>query len=117
MKYGLNEAFVMGNLTDNPEAKTYGKGKDAGTLCKVSIAVNKGEKVDFIPVTMFGQTADYFAQNARKGARVMVRGSISTGSYETKDGEKRYTWEVVASYVQLLDYAEEAPTTKSNKRR
>ena len=54
---------------------------------------------DAIPVKVFGKTAEFVQQYVKQGSRVIVSGKISTGSYETQEGEKRYTLDLVANQV------------------
>ena len=57
---------------------------------------------DFINITVFGKTAENCANYLSKGNRCAVQGRISTGSYTTQTGEKRYTTEVIADRVEFL---------------
>ncbi len=58
---------------------------------------------DFINITVFGKTAENCANYLAKGNRCAIQGRISTGSYTTQTGEKRYTFEVVADRVEFLE--------------
>ena len=58
---------------------------------------------DFINITAFGKTAESCANYLSKGNRCAVQGRISTGSYTTQTGEKRYTTEVIADKVEFLE--------------
>ncbi|MGL4484550.1 MAG: single-stranded DNA-binding protein, partial [Anaerovoracaceae bacterium] len=55
----------------------------------------KKEETDFINCKAFGKTAEVITQYLTKGSPIAVSGSIQTGSYDAKDGTKRYTTEVV----------------------
>ena len=58
---------------------------------------------DFINITVFGKTAENCANYLAKGNKCAVQGRISTGSYTTQTGEKRYTTEVIADKVEFLE--------------
>ena len=58
---------------------------------------------DFINITVFGKTAENCANYLSKGNKCAVQGRISTGSYTTQTGEKRYTFEVIADRVEFLE--------------
>lgn len=58
---------------------------------------------DFINITVFGKSAENCANYLNKGNRCAIQGRISTGSYTTQTGEKRYTFEVIADRVEFLE--------------
>lgn len=102
----LNVATFIGNLTDTPELKTLDGGS---TRAKFNVAVNrtwkdkageKQEEASFIPVVVWGGSAENCAKWLTKGQQVAVRGRIRTYKYD-KDGETRYGFEVVADDVQF----------------
>ena len=80
-------------------------------VSKITLAVDNynsktGEKgADFIPVVLYDKKAENVAQYTQKGSQIAIEGRIKTGSYDAKDGTKRYTTEVIASKVQFLSKA------------
>ena len=58
---------------------------------------------DFINITVFGKSAENCANYLTKGKQCAIQGRISTGSYTTQTGEKRYTTEVIADKVEFLE--------------
>jgi single-strand DNA-binding protein len=58
---------------------------------------------DFINITVFGKSAENCANYLNKGNKCAIQGRISTGSYTTQTGEKRYTFEVIADRVEFLE--------------
>lgn len=105
----MNVTMLIGRLVKDPELKyTAGEGM---AVTKVTIAVDNynsktGEKgADFIPVVVYGKRAENLAQYTLKGSQIAIEGRIKTGSYDAKDGTKRYTTEVIASKVQFLSKA------------
>ena len=94
---------MIGRLTRDPELKFLQSGK---AVCKFTLAVDKpfGDKeADFIPITVWGKTAEACGNNLNKGRLVAVSGRLQIRTYE-KDGQKRYITEVVAGEVKFLDF-------------
>ena len=99
----MNKAVLVGRLVRDPDLKFAAGSGNA--VSKFTVAVNrqfKKDETDFISCVAFGKTAETIAQYFTKGKQIAVSGSIRTGSYETQDGTKRYTTEVIASKVQFL---------------
>lgn len=106
----MNKVVLIGRLTKDPELK-YTPG--AGTaVTTVTLAVDrrysKDEKkeADFIPVVIWGKSAEATAQHMKKGLLMGVSGRIQTRSYEAKDGGKRYATEVVAEEIKFLQWGD-----------
>ena len=105
----INKVVIIGRLTKDPELK-YTPG--AGTaVTTVTLAVDRiyskeGKKeADFIPVVIWGKSAESTAQYMKKGLLMGVSGRIQTRSYEAKEGGKRYVTEVVAEEIKFLQWA------------
>jgi single-strand DNA-binding protein len=99
----LNKCFLIGNLTRDPELKF----SQSGTaICRFSIAVNQTIKdrktVEFFTIVAFGKTGEICQKYITKGRPVMVEGHLHNNSFETKDGQKRVSLEVIADNVQFL---------------
>lgn len=103
----INIVCVSGNLTREPDVRYT---KDGNIVLNFTIAVNSthGDRdyTDYIPVAVFGQYAEVCAQNIEKGSHVVVTGRLSTYKTEDTDGNKKFRWNVVASFVEF---------TKKNK--
>lgn len=116
----MNLAILKGRLIKDPELKfTSGKGT---ALTNFTMAVDKGfgdnKKTAFIPVVVWGKSAEAVANYTKKGSMVLVRGSIETRSYDAKDGSKRYVTEVVADMyegVEFLDGKSNNNTTNNTQ--
>ncbi len=102
-----NQVQLMGRLGQDPEIINLDSGKK---LAKFSLATNdyyttaKGEKVentDWHNIVAWGKTADIIENHVIKGQEVLIGGKLTTRSYETKEGEKRYVTEVVCNNVVL----------------
>lgn len=102
----MNVVTLMGRLTRDPDTKEYGK---EGLLARYTLAVDRmgAEECDFIECVVFGKMAEFAEKYFKKGMRVCVNGSIQTGSYEGKNGEKRYTTNVVVNRQEFADSKKE----------
>ena len=103
----LNKAFVIGNLTRDPEMKSLPSGIKVTTF---SLATNrvwknkdgaKQESVDFHNIVVFGRQAETSAQYLKKGSNALVEGRMQTRSWDAQDGTKKYRTEIVAASVQF----------------
>ena len=95
----MNSVILIGNLTRDPELR-YSTGQNQTAVCRFTVAVNDGfgdrQRTSFIPIVVFGKTAENCDRYLKKGSKVCVNGKIQTGSYE-KDGRTVYTTEVIAN--------------------
>lgn len=97
----MNKAFIVGNLTREPEVKTTTTGQ---TVCNFTIAVSrrfKKDETDYIPVVVWNKQAENCGKYLSQGSKVSVSGEIQTRNYEGKNG-KVYVTEVVADEVEFL---------------
>jgi len=97
----MNQVNLIGRLAKDPDVKVVGK--NGATTCRIQLAVDKekGEGANFINVASWGKNAENCGKYLKKGSQIAVSGSYQTGSYE-KDGEKKYTREVLASRIDFL---------------
>lgn len=106
----MNNATLIGRLTKDPELRYTANNFPVCTFRIAIDRVGKAEKkTNFIPVKALGRAAETCGQYLTKGKLVAVHGSIETDSYE-KNGEKHYTWEVLASGVEFLEWGEKNNT-------
>lgn len=105
----MNKWVGIGRLTKDGEL-AYIPGTGTPVM-KFTLAVDnynskeKKNEADFIPIVLWGKSAENLAQYLVKGTQVAVAGRISTRSYDAKDGTKRHVTEIVADMyggVQLL---------------
>ena len=103
-----NKVQLIGNLGNDPEIITLDGGKK---LAQFSIATNdtyknqKGERVtdtQWHNVVAWGKTADIVESYVTKGKEIAVEGKLTTRSWDDKDGNKRYTTEIVCNELLLL---------------
>lgn len=106
----LNKVVLIGRLTRDPELRYTSSGI---AVTRFTLAVDRsftnqqGEReADFIPITVWRGQAETSAKYLNKGRLVAVSGRIQTGSYETPEGQRRYTTEVVADEVRFLDWGD-----------
>ena len=102
----MNNVSLVGRLTADPEIKHTQSGT-AYTRFSVAVdrPVKQGEEkqADFIPLVAWGKTAEFICKYFSKGQRIGLTGSIRTGSYTDKDGNKRNTVEVWANNVEFVE--------------
>ena len=103
----INRTVLVGRLTKDPELK-YTSSNIA--YARFTVAVNRsfagpnGEReADFIQCIAWRRQAENVARFVKKGSLVGIEGRIQTGSYDDKDGNRRYTTDVVCDSVQFLE--------------
>lgn len=103
-----NKVQLLGHLGGDPEVVSLESGKK---LVKFAIATNetyrnsKGEKVtdtQWHNIIAWNKTAEIIEKYVQKGNEVMIEGKLTSRSYETKEGEKRYITEVVCNELVML---------------
>lgn len=103
----INRVVLVGRLTKDPELRYTSSNIP---VSKFTLAVNRtfagpsGEReADFIQCVVWRKQAENLAKFVRKGSLVGVEGRIQTGSYDDKDGIRKYTTEVIGDSVQFLE--------------
>ena len=103
-----NKVQLIGNLGNDPEIINLESGK---TLAKFSVATNEsyknanGEKItdtQWHNVVAWGRTATLAEKYLMKGKEIAIEGKLTSRSYETKEGEKRYITEIVCNELLML---------------
>lgn len=112
----MNLVVIKGRLVKDPELKfTQGKGT---AVTSFNLAVDKGfgdnKKTAFIPVVVWGKSAEAVANYTHKGSLILVRGSIETRSYDAKDGSKRYVTEIVADMYEGIEFLDSKNNSSNN---
>lgn len=107
----MNSANIIGRLTRDPEVRYTANNFP---VCTFSVAIDRRgkeeKKTNYIPVKVLGKTAENCGKYLAKGRLVGVSGQIETDSYTDKDGNKRPTWNVLASAVEFLEWGEKNNT-------
>jgi single-strand DNA-binding protein len=113
----MNKVELVGRLTAKPELR-YTSSNMA--YARFSVAINRtytnaqGERgTDFINVVVWGKQAENVANYLDKGRLVAVEGSIQTGSYTDKDGNKRTSFDVRANNVEFLSSKSQGQESKT----
>ena len=103
-----NNVQLIGNLGQDPEIINLESGKK---LAKFSIATNesykdkngeKGEQTYWHNIVAWGKTAEIVENYVCKGKEVAITGKLTNRSWDDKDGNKRYTTEVVCSELLMM---------------
>ncbi|MCX6721563.1 MAG: single-stranded DNA-binding protein [Candidatus Staskawiczbacteria bacterium] len=102
----LNKAFVLGNVTRDPEVRALPSGQQVTSF---SIATNRfytsnGEKkqeAEFHNIVCFGKLADISSRYLNKGSLVLIEGRIKTRNWTNQQGVKQYRTEIIAETMQL----------------
>jgi hypothetical protein len=123
----MNNVGLTGRITKDLELKYTQNGK---AYCRFTLAVDRGlskEKkqeaeangqptVDFINCVAWGKVAETINRYTAKGKKVLVYGSIETGSYTAQDGSKRYTTDVLVKRIEILEFADNNNTNNQDTR-
>ncbi|OGZ63791.1 MAG: hypothetical protein A3A98_00680 [Candidatus Staskawiczbacteria bacterium RIFCSPLOWO2_01_FULL_40_39] len=103
----LNKAFVLGNVTRDPEVRALPSGQQVTSF---GIATNRfytdqaGQKkqdVEFHNIVCFGKLADISSRYLTKGSLVLIEGRIKTRNWQNQQGLKQYRTEIIADGLQL----------------
>ena len=104
----INKAIIIGTLGRDPEIR-YMESGDA--ICNISVATSeswkdksgeKQERTEWHRVSMFGKLAEIAGQYLAKGSSVYLEGKLQTRKWNDKDGNERYTTEIIADRMQML---------------
>lgn len=123
----MNSVVLIGRLARDPELRFVPATGMAVT--RLTLAVDKemfGEKkqqaisqgkptADFINVTVFGKSAENCANYLAKGRQCAIHGRITTGSFTTQTGEKRYTTDVIADKVEFIGSKDQGAPNQQGK--
>ena len=104
----LNKVLILGNLGSDPELKMLPSGQ---AVAQFNIATNdawvdkggqKQERTEWHRIVVWGRQAEQCAQYLKKGRTAFIEGRLQTRQWEDKQGQKRYTTEIVANSVQFI---------------
>lgn len=110
MARGVNKVILVGNLGDDPDCKFMPSG---GAVTNISVATSETwkdkqtgqpqERTEWHRVVFFNRLAEIAGEYLRKGSKVYIEGSLRTRKWQDQGGQDRYTTEIVASEMQMLD--------------
>ncbi len=98
----MNKVILMGRLTRDPEVR-YTASSQQMAVARYTLAVNRSYKregepdADFINIVAFGKRAEFAAKYFRKGMMAAVVGELRVSSYDDRDGNKRWSTDVIVS--------------------
>jgi len=109
MARGINKVILIGNLGADPETRAMPSGT---TVANMRIATSESwkdkqtgdmkEQTEWHSVAMFGRLAEIAGEYLRKGSQVYIEGRLRTRKWQDKQGNDRYTTEIVANEMQML---------------
>lgn len=117
MAKGINRFYGIGNLGNAPEIKATNTGTN---ITNFSIAISetfkdsngvRQERTEWVNIVTFGRLAEICGQYLTKGSKVYVEGKLRTRKWQDKNGVDRYTTEIVANEMQMLDGREPQQNT------
>lgn len=125
---GVNKVILIGQLGQDPECKYLPSG---GAVTNISVATSESwkdknsgqmqQRTEWHRIVFFNKLAEIAAEYLRKGSKVYIEGSLRTRKWTDKDGSDRYTTEIVANELQMLDSrsgdseAQQAPQSSASQ--
>ena len=115
----MNKVILMGRLTREPEVR-YSNGAEPVAVARYTLAVNRRFKrkdepeADFIPCVALGKSGEFAEKYFRKGQLVAVTGRLQVRSWD-KDGERRYTTEVIIEEQYFAEGKNSQPAAAQSK--
>ncbi len=107
---GVNKVILVGNLGNDPETRYTQAG---AAITNISVATSETwkdkqtgqpqERTEWHRVVFFNRLAEIAGEYLRKGSKVYIEGALRTRKWQDQSGQDRYTTEVVASEMQMLD--------------
>lgn len=112
---GVNKVILVGTLGANPESRTFPNG---GSVCQFSIATSEKwqnkqtgdwiEQTEWHRIVANNRLGEIAQQYLKKGSKVYIEGSLRTRKWNDQNGQERYSTEVRADNLQMLDSAPQA---------
>jgi single-strand DNA-binding protein len=110
MARGINKVILIGNLGRDPETR-YTQGGSAVTNLRIATAESwkdkqtgeQQERTEWHSVVCFARLGEIAGEYLRKGSKVYIEGRLQTRKWQDKEGHDRYSTEIVANDMQMLD--------------
>ena len=109
MARGINKVILVGNLGADPETRYMPSGSAVTNLSVATSETWKDkqsgeqkERTEWHKVAMFNRLAEIAAEYLRKGSQVYIEGKLRTGKWQDRDGNDRWTTEIIADEMQML---------------
>ncbi|WP_131783547.1 single-stranded DNA-binding protein [Legionella gresilensis] len=110
MARGINKVILIGNVGSDPEVRYMPNGNAVATLSiatsetwKDKQSGDKQERTEWHRVVCFNRLGEIAGEYVRKGSKLYIEGSLRTRKWQDQQGQDRYTTEIVATDVQMLD--------------
>lgn len=110
MARGVNKVILIGNLGADPEVRYSPNGSAVTNVRLATTDVwrdrqsgEQQERTEWHRVVFFARLAEIAGEYLRKGSKVYIEGRLQTRKWQGQDGQDRYTTEIVASEMQMLD--------------
>lgn len=107
---GINKVILVGNIGADPEVRYSPNGTAITTLSVATSEVwkeketgNKQERTEWHRVVCFNRLGEIAGEYVRKGSKLYVEGSLRTRKWQDQQGQDRYTTEIIANDIQMLD--------------
>lgn len=110
MARGVNKVILIGNIGKDPETRFSAGG---GAITNITLATSESwkdkatgenqERTEWHRVVFFGRLGEIAGEYLKKGSKVYVEGSLRTRKWQDQSGQDKYTTEIVASEMQMLD--------------
>jgi len=109
MARGINKVIIIGNLGADPETRAMPSGT---TVANLRVATSESwrdkqtgeqqERTEWHRVALFGRLAEIAGEYLRKGSQVYIEGSLRTRKWQDKQGNERYSTEIIGNDLQML---------------
>jgi single-strand DNA-binding protein len=109
MARGINKVILIGNLGADPETRAMPSGT---TVANLRVATSESwrdkqtgeqqERTEWHRVALFGRLAEIAGEYLRKGSQVYIEGSLRTRKWQDKQGNERYSTEIIGNDLQML---------------
>lgn len=110
MARGVNKVIIIGNLGADPEVRYLPSGS---AVTNIRVATSEGwkdkqtgetqERTEWHRIVFFNRLAEIASEYLRKGSKVYIEGSLRTNKWQDQTGNDRYTTEIIANSMQMLD--------------
>jgi single-strand DNA-binding protein len=107
---GINKVIIVGNLGNDPEVRYSQAG---AAITNISVATSEvwkdkqtgqpQERTEWHRIVFFNKLAEIAGEYLRKGSKVYIEGQLRTRKWQDKEGQDRYTTEIVSNEMQMLD--------------
>ncbi|MBP6918183.1 MAG: single-stranded DNA-binding protein [Legionellaceae bacterium] len=110
MARGINKVILIGHIGGDPEVRYMPNGNAVATLSVATTEAwkdkqtgDKQERTEWHRVVCFNRLGEIAGEYVKKGSKLYVEGSLRTRKWQDPQGQDRYTTEIVASDIQMLD--------------